>query len=140
MQTTMVPKLVPVAVLGQLGLLFCAGVNSKSTDEYATIADLDYCSQSCPSSCEKAEDEDAVCRCDSECERYGDCCSPPSGRLNCTGGEQRAQPLAGLQCRSIHLDSRTQPDLMEAFWMVSACPEDWPANQDDEVLMEVDEK
>ena len=24
--------------------------------------------------------------------------------------------------------------------MVSACPEDWPANQDDEVLREVDEK
>ena len=90
MQTAMVPKLVPVAVLGQLGLLFCAGVNSKSTDEYAAIADLDYCGQSCPSSCEEAEDEDAVCRCDSECEWYGDCCSSPSGRLNCTGGEQRA--------------------------------------------------
>ena len=128
-------------------LVFCASLNGQSieSDEYATIANLDYCGQNCPISCEEAEDEYAVCRCDSECERYGDCCSPPSGRLNCTGGEQRAQPLAGLQCRSIHLDSRTlshrtQPDLMEAFWMVSACPEDWLANQDDEVLREVDEK
>ena len=123
-------------------LVFCASLNGQSTesDEYAAIADLDYCGQSCPSSCEEAEDEDAVCRCDSECEWYGDCCSPPSGRLNCTGGEERAQPLAGLQCHSIHLDSRTQPRRMEAFWMVSACPEDWPANQDDEILREVDEK
>ena len=128
------------AVLGQLLLLFCAFVNGQTTDEYTTRGCLDYCGQSCPSSCEEAEDEYAVCRCDSECEWYGDCCSPPSGRLNCTGGEQRAQPLAGLQCRSIHLDSRTQPGRMEAFWMVSACPEDWPANQDDEVLREVDEK
>ena len=121
-------------------LVFCASLNGQSTDEYAATADFDYCGQSCPSSCEEAEDEYTVCRCDSECERYGDCCSPLTGRLNCTGGEQRAQPLAGLQCRSIHLDSRTQPPRMEAFWMVSACPEDWPANQDDEVLREVDEK
>ena len=127
-------------VLGPLILLIIASVNSQSADEYAAIADLDYCGQSCPSSCEEVEDEYAVCRCDNECERYGDCCSPPSGRLNCTGGEQRSRPLAGLQCRSIHLDSRTQPYLMEAFWMVSACPEDWLANQDDEVLREVDEK
>ena len=121
-------------------LVFCVSVNSQSTDEYAIVADLNHCGQSCPSSCEEVENRYAVCRCDSECERYGDCCSPPSGRLNCTGGEQRAQPLAGLQCRSIHLDSRTQPDLMEAFWMVSACPENWLTNQDDEVQREVDEK
>ena len=139
MQTAMVPKLVLVAALGQLSLLFCAGVKSRATDEYAIIEDLDFC-QSCPSSCDESEDTYAVCRCDSECERYGDCCSPPSGRLNCTGGEKRAQPLVGLQCRSIHLDSRTQPDLMDAFWMVSACPEDWLANQDDAVLREVNEK
>ena len=127
-------------VLGPLILLTIANVNSQSADEYVIIEDLDYCGQSCPSSCEEAEDENAVCRCDSECERYGDCCSPSSGRLNCTGGEQGTQPLAGLQCRSIHLDSRTQADRMEAFWMVSACPDDWPANQDDEVLREVGEK
>ena len=119
-------------------LFFCSSsVTSQSVSDNAVI---DYCGQSCPSSCEEAEAKDAVCRCDSECERYGDCCSPPSARLNCTGGEQRAQPLAGLQCRSIHLDSRTQPDLMEAFWMVSVCPEDWPAKQDDEILREVNEK
>ena len=121
-------------------LVFCVSVHSQSTNQYAMVADLDYCGQSCPSSCEEVEDEDAMCRCDSECERYGDCCSPPSGRLNCTGGEQRTQPLAGLQCRSIHLDSRTQADRLEAFWMVSACPGNWPANQDDDVQGEVDEK
>ena len=139
-KTAAVCEMTLAAVLGQLLLLFCACINGQTTDEYAIRGRLDYCGQSCPSSCEEAEDEDAVCRCDSECERYGDCCSPSSGRLNCTGGEQRAQPLAGLQCRSIHLDSRTQPRRMEAFWMVSACPEDWPANQDDEILREVDEK
>ena len=128
------------AVLGPSLLLIIATVNGQSTDQFAAIADLDYCGQSCPSSCDREEWMYAVCRCDSECERYGDCCSPPSGRLNCTSGEQRAQPLAGLQCRSIHLDSRTLSHRMEAFWMVSACPEDWPANQDDEVLRDVDEK
>ena len=101
------------AVLGPSILLIIATVNGQSTNEYA------------------------VCRCDSECERYGDCCSPPSGRLNCTGGEQGTQPLAGLQCRSIHLDSRTLSHRMEAFWMVSEYPEDW---SDDEVLREVSEK
>ena len=128
------------AVLELFVLLACAGVNSKPTDEYTPIAYLDYCGQWCPSSCEEAEARSAVCRCDRECERYGDCCSPRSGRINCNGGEKRAQPLAGLQCRSIHLDSRTQSRLREAFWTISACPEDWPANQDDEVLSEVDEK
>ena len=125
-------------VLGTLVLMFWAGVGSKPTDEYAVIADLDYCGQSCPSSCEEAEARSAICRCDSECERYGDCCSPLTGRLNCTGGEQGTQPLVWLQCRSIHLDSRTQPDLMEAFWMVSACPENWPADQDSVVLSVID--
>ena len=128
------------AVLGPSILLIIATVNGQSTDQFAAIADLDYCGQSCPSSCDEEEWKYAVCRCDSECERYGDCCSPQSERLNCTGGEQGTQPLAGLQCRSIHLDSRTLSYRMEAFWMVSACPEDWPANQDDEVLREVGEK
>ena len=127
-------------MFGFILLVFSGCVRGQSVDEYAIIENLDYCGQSCPSSCEEEEDEYALCRCDSECERYGDCCLPPSGRLNCTGGEQGTQPLAGLQCRSIHLDSRTQPGRMETFWMVSACSEDWPANQDDEVLREVDEK
>ena len=128
------------AVLGPSILLIIATVNGQCTDQFAAIADLDFCGQSCPSSCDREEWMYAVCRCDSECEKYGDCCSPPSGRLNCTSGEQGTQPLAGLQCRSIHLDSRTLSYRMEAFWMVSACPEDWPANQDDEVLREVGEK
>ena len=115
-------------------LLFCACVNGQTVDEYAAIPSLDNCGQSCNSSCEAT---DGVCRCDSECERYGDCCA---GKVACDGGEQRTQLLAGLQCRSIHLNPSTQPDKAEAFWMVSACPEDWLTEQEDEELRGADEK
>ena len=134
-------RLVLVVVGSILLLIGPKCTRTQAEDDYAVIADLDCCFQSCPSTCEEAEDPDAVCRCDSECERHGDCCSQPSAtsRLIC-GGDPPELPLAGLQCRSIHLDPRTQPGRMEAFWMVSECPEDWLANQDDGVLREVDEK
>ena len=143
-----------VALVAISVLLFCARVNGQTADEYAAIPFLDNCGQSCNSSCEAT---DGVCRCDSECERYGDCCA---GKVDCdggvvsrsqalaervwlretNGGEQRTQLLAGLQCRSIHLNPSTQPDKAEAFWMVSACPEDWLTEQEDEELRGADEK
>ena len=143
-----------VALVAISVLLFCARVNGQTADEYAAIPSLDNCGPSCNSSCEAT---DGVCRCDSECERYGDCCA---GKVDCyggvvsrsqalaervwlretNGGEQRTQLLAGLQCRSIHLNPSTQPDKAEAFWMVSACPEDWLTEQEDEELRGADEK
>ena len=123
-----------IVLVAVSALFLCACVNGQTTDEYAVIARLDNCGQSCNGSCEAT---DGVCRCDSECERYGDCCA---GKVACDGGEQRAQLLAGLQCRSIHLNPSTQPDKAEAFWMVSACPEDWLTEQEDEELRGADEK
>ena len=73
-----------------------------------------------------------LCRCDEECEVYGDCCP----RANTTTAAENTPPLYGLQCRSSHLDPRTKPERLESFWMVSACPADWLAGRDDQLLLD----
>ena len=60
-----------------------------------------------------------LCRCDAECELFGDCC--PGCRV--TTASSVAAPL--FECRSTYLNSRIAPGDNEAFWMVSACPESW---------------
>ena len=80
--------------------------------------------------------ENLLCRCDKECKVFGDCCVNTS---NCDATDverSTASELDGLQCRSVHLDTRTKPGWMESFWMVSACPTHWLAGRDDRLLLD----
>ena len=79
-----------------------------------------------------------LCRCDRECRIYGDCCTN-APLCDLTVAERNtANRLDGLlQCRSIHLDPRTQPDWNESFWMVSACPADWLTNRNDRLFLDI---
>ena len=107
----------------------------KSEDEYAPIAKLDDCGQSCPASCEEEKEmihtSTRQCRCDAECVKFGDCCSGRK-RFNCDGEAEVMKPLRGLQCREIRLGGR------ETYWMVSSCP-DTQNMLGDETMSEVNE-
>ena len=107
----------------------------KSEDEYAPIAKLDDCGQSCPASCKEEKEVDHTsarqCRCDAECVRFGDCCFGRK-RFNCDGEAEVMKPLRGLQCREIRLGGR------ETYWMVSSCL-DTQNMLGDETMSEVNE-
>ena len=80
----------------------------------------------------------SICRCDTDCAVYGDCCTDwPGCREPATLTAASAQGLV-FQCRSIYLDNTGSgcffdrffepsivPSTGEAFWMASECPEDW---------------
>ena len=135
-------------------LLLCAGAGGQP-DVYEPNALYAECGRSCrnASSCETTEIEtteiNLLCRCDSECRRYGDCCA--NANASSCYGAQTQQSIAStyaeeerkldglLQCSSVHLDPRTMPDWMESFWMVSACPRDWLAGTDDPPLLNIEE-
>lgn len=89
--------------------------------------------QSC-SSCSTVEPSSTqLCRCDADCTKYGDCCSdgPPCGNDSVVNS-----PLGGLECRKAEsMFLETVPrlrglDVSEAYWMVSACQDDWLAVSD----------
>ena len=85
--------------------------------------------------CDEEDVANSSCRCDEECVIYGDCCgiSPLCNEREIYDTANRL--VHGLlQCRSIHLDARTKPGWRESFWMVSACPADWLARRDDQIL------
>ena len=65
------------------------------------------------------------CKCDADCEAFGDCCGPQ--RSNACEGVTLDLHLEGLQftCQSIYVDSEIDVVENEAFWMVSSCPADW---------------
>lgn len=76
-----------------------------------------------------------LCRCDANCTVYSDCCSD---RPQCSE-EPANRPLDGLQCRltedvflleSYDCDLASVGASADAYWMVSACPEDWLAGGD----------
>ena len=68
------------------------------------------------------------CRCDEECTQYGDCCSD---KPLCGNDSVVNSPLRGLECRKTeNIFLETVPRLggvgvSQAYWMVSACPDDW---------------
>ena len=69
------------------------------------------------------------CKCDTDCEVYGDCCGPSSTRRSaaCEGtplGDSRLNELQ-FTCQSIYLDSTIDVVANESFWMVSGCSSDW---------------
>ena len=80
---------------------------------------------------------DLLCRCDSNCTFYGDCCDSFVQSLDSAGNDVAGRLDGLLECRSIHLDEMTQPAWGESFWMVSACPVEWMAGRDDQLGPEI---
>ena len=77
-----------------------------------------------------ADEDDGGCKCDVDCDAYGDCCGDSATRLpeacDCAAHTPNKN-LKGLQftCQSIFLDSEIEVMQGEAFWMVSSCSVDW---------------
>ena len=68
------------------------------------------------------------CKCDADCEAYGDCCGQSSTQRAAACEETSPDTnLNGLQftCQSIYLNSEISIMANEAFWMVSQCSPDW---------------
>ena len=68
------------------------------------------------------------CKCDADCEAYGDCCGMSPTQRSSVCSEQTPDPnLEGLKftCRSVFLDSSVEVMESEAFWVVSTCPANW---------------
>ena len=87
---------------------------------------------------ELVEGEDLLCRCDSDCTVYGDCCDSYLPSTDSTSTDVPGRLDADLlECRSIYLDEQTQPGWGESFWMVSACPVDWLDGGDDQLHLDI---
>ena len=149
-------------LVGLAGLLLlcagCAGGQPDGLNVYERNALYAGCGRSCrnASPCGATDTEietkeiNLLCRCDSECRRYGDCCANANAS-NCyraqtqqntsstTYMEEELQLEGSLQCSSVHLDPGTMPDWMESFWIVSACPRDWLAGREDPLLLNTEE-
>ena len=120
-------------------LLLYTGTGSQSDHDYRPNPLYD-CAKNCSvpeGACDEEDVANSSCRCDRECMIYGDCCSNAPICDGRDAEENTANQLDGLlQCRSIHLDARTKPAWRESFWMVSACPADWLAGRDDQILLD----
>ena len=74
-----------------------------------------------------------LCRCDADCPTYGDCCSDCCSDRPQSDVETPLGRLAGLQCRAtqnVFVPEYLSPADTGNYWMVSTCPEDWPADGD----------
>ena len=120
-------------------LLLYTGAGSQSDHDYRPNPLYD-CAKNCSvpeGACDEEDVANSLCRCDRECVIYGDCCSNAPICDGRDAEENTANQLDGLlQCRSIHLDADTKPAWRESFWMVSACPADWLAGRDDQILLD----
>ena len=123
------------AALWFLILLVSADVADCQDDlgYYSPNAEYDNC-RTCPDEGLVIREEELLCRCDSNCTLYGDCCNSHVQSLN---GDVADQLNGLLECRSVYLDERTQPGWEESFWMVSECPADWLAGRDDQLLLDI---
>ena len=103
---------------------------------YSPNEEYDNCTET--RTCANELSEDLLCRCDSNCTLYGDCCESHVQSLESKGVDVTS-PLDGLlECRSVHLDQElTWPDWGESFWMVSACPAGWLDGRDDQFPLDI---
>ena len=111
---------------------FCSVVSSSPFD-----TPCDQCGSQCANTTAELPDTTS-CRCDSQCETYGDCCA--DGRPSSCGPGGGAGGLEGLQCRrtaNVFLPDVFLPDSLtlgverrEAYWMVSACPDHWVSSSE----------
>ena len=87
---------------------------------------------------EMVEGEELLCRCDSDCTVYGDCCDSYLPSTDSTSTDVPGRLDADLLvCRSTYLDEDTQPGWGESFWMVSACSVDWLDGEDDQLYLDI---
>ena len=99
--------------------------------EPAATEEFEVCQTSCEAGCwlYDVELDGGLCKCDADCEVYGDCCGPlPYQRPeSCEETPSPNANLDGLQftCQSIFLDNKINVMKHEAFWMVSSCSVDW---------------
>ena len=126
-------------------ICICVDSQSGNTDYYKPNARYD-CIQNCSTAegtqrfCDVDYPQDSThnssCRCDQDCRIYGDCCA--NDAIFCDEADRSiANRLDGLlQCHSVHPDTRTKL-WMKSFWMVSACPADWLAGSDDQLLLDI---
>ena len=109
--------------------------SSAATLENATTEEptreLEPNCRSCGRECRanNIERDGGRCKCDADCEVYGDCCGPSFTRRSaaCEGtplGDSRLNELQ-FTCQSIYLDSTIDVVANESFWMVSGCSSDW---------------
>ncbi len=87
--------------------------------------DLDRCYR-CKGVCETEN----VCRCDDQCEIYGDCCGYAEERPPCNETLPpfaTAGALPTFQCHSVFVEESqiSGEGVEKAFWMVESCPAGW---------------
>ena len=139
----MTTMIVSLGVVLSLSLLSAA----VDIDYYRSSPFFDQeCGRTCSiveGTCEDRDQQtNLLCRCDRDCEMFGDCCENASTcfaaetNASRTTTAQNGQLRDLLECQSIFLDPRTKPNWMESFWMVSACPADWLAGRNDQVLLD----
>ena len=93
----------------------------------------------CNSCRECSDDLNGLCKCDSNCVLFGDCCEHPQVDLSACRPLQPINTVpidVELVCRSIYLDQRIEPLVDESFWMVSTCPSVWPTDVDSQRVRE----
>jgi hypothetical protein len=119
--------LLPLFSILLANLAFCQS-NSDSTT-VPPIISPNTCN-SCAGICTvyNISGEGGRCKCDADCEAYGDCCGVSPAQRSSACSEQLPNPdLEGLEfvCRSVYLDSSIEVMENEAFWMVTSCQDNW---------------
>ncbi len=66
-----------------------------------------------------------LCKCDGNCDLFGDCCESVFDLSTCAVGNSDVPTGVESVCMSIYPDKRIQPQYLESFWMVSSCPSSW---------------
>ena len=113
-----------------LAVTFLNSLAQGAPSSTTTVASLTSECRSCAEECRTydIERDGGLCKCDTDCEVYGDCCGPlPNQRPESCEHTSPNTNLDGLQftCQSIFLDSAINVMKYEAFWMVSRCSVDW---------------
>ena len=71
-----------------------------------------------------------TCKCDGNCDLFGDCCESVFDLSTCVVGNSDAPPGVDIVCIDIYPDKRIQPQYLESFWMVSSCPSSWSDDEE----------
>ena len=107
-------------ILWVLFVCFC-GISASAAVK------CDTCGPECPASASVELSTSRRCRCDANCTIYSDCCE--DGASSCVEDRPTLQNLECRRTENVFLDEYEPVSVgpREAYWMVSACPEDWLA-------------
>ena len=140
-----------LVLLQSLAIIFSLALSASSTTTTTSSLDTDIQTVTKPPtsnttpekqchSCKECRPynssrDGGLCKCDADCEFYGDCCgaSPTRKPEACEGTVADTYlNIPHFTCQSIFLKNEINVMKHEAFWMVSTCPSDWI----DETVME----